>query len=236
MKKILKGIIFTAFMILLCGCDIKYSVEITDGFEVNDRVEVDFPTMYAGMYYQKPDEYIRNMYDAKSSEFGISGYKLESEIGDDLSKAILTSTNSFENYFSNSPLKMMYEHISVEKKGGDTVIKLTGMRDIFGVVENLDEYFRIESFDVAFRSDYYMKDANYTSRNELTGEYVWHFERGELAKTMEFTLTDNKNYAAIVLNYLDYAIIPIILLVFLIICYIIYVVFRRKINEVNSLK
>lgn len=236
MKKVIKSLVMVFFIFMICGCDIKYDIRINQDMSVDDKINVVFPTAYAEFYFQEPKEYVNNIYKAKSEEFGISGYSVKSEIGDDESTAYLNSSSaSIESYINNSPLKMLYENINVSKENGDIKIKMTKMNDVFSTIVNYDAMFVLEDFDVVFTSDYLIEDANCDSKNLVTGEYVWSFKKGTLGKTIEFTLTDNKNYSAIVFGKIGYLILPIILLVILLICYIIYSNFKKKVMIVNEI-
>lgn len=236
MTKIIKNIIYISLLFVLSGCSISYEVNIEEDRKVNDELIVNVSNTLAGTYYDSPREYLENISTSKMSEFNISNYKKTYDIGNDISKVFLTNTHySVENYFNSPIIRYLYKNVSVKKEGNNIIILLNGMNDVMSTINNYDENYGLEDFSIVLNSKYFLKDDNADERNIFTGKYVWNFKQDSLGKEIKLTITQNKNYFAIVSDYLGLFIFPVVILIIGVIIYVIYLLFKQKINHVNRI-
>lgn len=233
MKKIIL-LIITLFMI--SGCSLKYNVLIDEEKSVTDYLSITIPSSLGATYFDTTREYLDYMYENKTEEYGISGYSKEYEIGNDFSTINMTKTySSVESYLNSGIIKKLYSNISVLKDGDNTIVKLSGMNDIFGVVNSYDVSHEVEPFSIVLSSKYVIEDDNSDQKNKFKGEYIWNFEADTFGKEIEFTITDKINTSAILNEKIGMFILPMVILAILIIGYIIYAVFKKKAEELNSI-
>jgi len=233
MKKIL-FLIITMFM--LSGCSLKYEVEIDEERSVTDNISITIPSSLSSTYFETTREYLEYMYEVKTKEYDVTGYSKNFEIGSDFSTVNMSKTySSVESYLNSGIIKKMYSDISVTIDGDKTKVKLSGMNDIFGTLNNYDSAYGVEPFSIVLNSKYVIENDNSDQRNVVTGTYIWNFDPNKFGKAIEFTVTDKINTVAVISNKYSVALLAIVVLAILTIVYIIYAVLRKKAAEVNSI-
>lgn len=233
MKKVL-FLIITMFM--LSGCSLKYEVDIDDDRSVTDNISITVPSALSSTYFDTPREYLEYMYEVKTEEYDVTGYSKNFEIGSDFSTVNMSKTyNSVESYLNSGVIRRMYSDVSVTIDGGKTIVKLSGMNDIFASLNNYDSSYGVEPFSIVLNSKYAIENDNSDQRNVMTGTYIWNFDPKTFGKSIEFTVTDRINTVAVINDKYSVALLAIVLLAILTIVYIIYAVLKKKAAEVNSI-
>ena len=236
MKKVFRFFTLCIFTFFLSGCSVKYEAVIDNTGNVNDTLSIEIPNQLASTYYSTPKEYLENMYKSKSEEYKLSGYDIEYEFLDDTSIATMKgSYRSIETFLNSGIINILYSKKDIKKDGNKIHVKLYGLNDIYNTIGAGDYYDFPEEFTVSINSKYVIEKDNADERNVLTGVYKWHFKRGLIKKTIEFTIVQKSSISAnIIGSHPILSIIVLILAIFLIL-YIIYGVMKGKIEKANSI-
>ena len=236
MKKIFNCFSIFVLMIILTGCSVNYEANIDNTGSVKDNIKVELPNQLMTTYYSTPKEYMENMVKSKTEEFGISGYQVEYEYQDDTSTAILNgSYKSIDNYLNSGIINVLFSKKDIKKEGNKTIVKLYGLTDVYNSLGSSDYYDFPEEFTISLNSKYIIEKDNADERNVLTGGYKWHFKKGFIKKTIEFTVVEKSSIAANVIGANPILSLIILILAIFVILYIIYVVMKGKIRKANSI-
>jgi hypothetical protein len=109
------------------------------------------------------------------------------------------------------------------------------MNDVMDIYGGYDENYSLTDFSVVLNSKYIIKDSNADEKNFFKGSYTWNYDENSLGKDIELTITDNKNYFAILSGQLGILLVPIVISIIGVIIYIAYLLINRKIKRVNQL-
>lgn len=228
--------ILFVLLFLLSGCSINYEINIDKDKKLNDKISLEVSNEVSSLYYDNPREYLEYMFKQKTIEFGLPNYIPFYNIENENSKIEINYTHdTVDSYFNSGIVKVLFKNVSVTKKGNDTIIKLNGMKDIFGEYDDLDYMYYAPSFNIVLKSEYIIKDSNADERNFFKGNYTWKMSKDSLNKNIELTISNKKNYFAIINGKLGLLVVPTIILIISILAYIIYLLINQKIKRVNQL-
>ena len=236
MKKIFKILIIFFAVFALSGCSVNYNVNIDNNGSVNDILTLEVLNQMTATYYNTPKEYLENMVRAKSDEYGAIGYNVDYKLEDDTSTAIMKGNyRSIDSYLNSGITKILFSQKDIRKDGDKTIVKLYGLNDIYNSFGTGDYYDFPEEFTITLNSKYVIENDNADEKNALTGVYKWHFKKGVIKKTIEFTITNKSSITANVIGSHPILSLIILVLAIFIIMIIIYGVVKGKIKKVNSI-
>lgn len=193
-NKLMLLLTFFIGILVLTGCDINYTLKISDEDVYTEKIKLTFATelCYSSNESNPPSSckvYLNNMKNSIVSYYGLQNYVVNVEEENETTTATFETTYDTLSEFKNSNI---YKLFFIEKNIEDNIFK-------YSKIMLIPKYFQvynipaseIKIFNVVINSSKRLVDTNASKENNSDGEYSWNLNNLDV-DDVRFTITNKK--------------------------------------------